>query len=127
MIGQAGIGVLAQGENTQEAADFLAFFTNPENSAKLAQYFPPARNSQLNAETLAAANPLLTEEQLEDVVVRPSTTAWSARPTPARPRSARQVRAALDAMWVADADVAAVLADVCTAIEPLLDAVATPR
>jgi multiple sugar transport system substrate-binding protein len=30
------------------------------------------------------------------------------------------VRAALDAIWTEDADVPAVLADVCTAIDPLL-------
>jgi len=64
VIGQAGIGVLPRAESAV-AADFLAFFTNPENSRKLAQFFPPARASLLNAEVLAKANPLLSPEQLK--------------------------------------------------------------
>ncbi|GMA23588.1 hypothetical protein GCM10025864_13470 [Luteimicrobium album] len=40
VIGQAGIGVLAKGKNAAIAADFLAYFTDPENAAKLAAYFP---------------------------------------------------------------------------------------
>ena len=32
-----------KGKNAEAAADFLAFFTNPDNSAKLAQFFPPPR------------------------------------------------------------------------------------
>ena len=69
MIGQAGIGVFASGKNPEVAADFLAFFTSPENSRKLAQYFPPARASLLNTEVLGAANPLLSPGQIEAVVV----------------------------------------------------------
>jgi multiple sugar transport system substrate-binding protein len=53
--------------------------TNPENSVKLAQFFPPARGSLLNAETLGPTNPLLSPEQLEAVVVRGIATAPSSR------------------------------------------------
>ena len=59
VIGQAGLGVLKKGKNADVAADFLAYFTNPANSAKLAAYFPPPRKSLLTAETLAKTNPLL--------------------------------------------------------------------
>ena len=56
------------------AADFLAFFTNEANSARLAQFFPPPRKSQLTSEILAKANPLLnitiTEEYLAGVVAQ---------------------------------------------------------
>ena len=48
MIGQAGIDVFAKGKNPAVAADFLAFFTNPQNSRKLAQFFPPARASRVD-------------------------------------------------------------------------------
>lgn len=120
MVGQAGLGVLSQGEHTDIAAEFLAYFTSPESSATLAQYFPPARESQINAETLAAANPVLSEEQLADVVV----PAMSGEVRPSHTDSAevqQQVRAALDDLWVADADIAGTLSAACTAIEPLLE------
>ncbi len=120
VTGQAGIGVLSQSANTQAAAEFLAFFTNPENSKQLAAYFPPPRESQLNAETLSAANPLLTPEQIENVVV-PGIATGEVRPSHTDSAEiSQQVRAALDAIWTADADIASVLATTCGDIESLL-------
>ncbi len=120
VVGQAGLGVLKQSENADAAADFLAYFTNPENSQKLAQYFPPARGSQLSAETMAKSNPLLTPEQLQAVVVdgiqngvvKPSHTDAA--------QITQTVRSALDPLWKPDADVKAVLDGVCTQITPML-------
>lgn len=60
LIGQAGIGVMQSGKNAQTAAEFVAYMTNPDNSAKLSQFFPSARKSLLNAEVLknqSAAQP----------------------------------------------------------------------
>jgi multiple sugar transport system substrate-binding protein len=120
VIGQAGIGVFAQGKNPEVAADFLAFFSNPENSAKLARFFPPARASLLNAEVLGAANPLLSPEQLQAVVIEGIETG-SVIPGHANFAEIQQTaRAALDALWVPDADVAAVLQAVCDRIQPML-------
>jgi len=120
MVGQAGIGVMTQGKNTETAAEFLAYFSNPENSKKLAQWFPPARDSQLNAETLAAANPVLSAEQIEDVVV-PGIATGVVRPGHTDSAKVGQtVRAALDAIWTPDADIEESLAGVCDAVEPLL-------
>ena len=120
VIGQAGIGVFAQGKNPDAAADFLAFFTNAENSRKLAQFFPPARASLLNAEVLGAANPLLSPEQIEAVVIKGISTG-QVKPGHANFAEIQQtVRAALDALWVADADVPAVMQAVCDRLQPLL-------
>lgn len=120
MVGQAGIGVLSSGANAQTAADFLAFFTNPENSAKLAQFFPPPRESLLTGATLAATNPLLSEEQLSDVVI-PAIQTGTVRPSHTNSEEVLQtLRASLDAMWVADADVEGVLGDVCAALDPVI-------
>jgi multiple sugar transport system substrate-binding protein len=120
MVGQAGIGVMSQGKNQETAAQFLAYFSNPENSKKLAQWFPPARNSQLNAETLAAANPVLSAQQIEDVVV-PGIATGVVRPGHTDSAKVGQtVRAALDAIWTPDADIEKSLAGVCDAVEPLL-------
>ncbi|MDZ8170711.1 ABC transporter substrate-binding protein [Microbacterium xanthum] len=120
VTGQAGIGAMAQGAQPTAAAEFLAFFTNPENSEKLAQYFPPPRASQLNVETLAAANPLLTSEQIETVVV-PGIETGQVRPSHTDSgQISQQVRASLDNLWVADADIPAVLESTCESIAPLL-------
>lgn len=121
MVGQAGLAAMAQGEHPKAAADFIAYFTNPENSKKLAQYFPPARESQINAETLSAANPVLSEAQLADVVV-PAISSGVVRPSHTNSAEIQQtVRSALDAIWTPDADVSAVLGDVCGAMQPLLE------
>ncbi|BAJ75810.1 ABC-type sugar transport system, periplasmic component [Microbacterium testaceum StLB037] len=121
VIGQAGLGALAQGKHPEQAADFIAYFTNPENSEKLAAYFPPARTSQLTAATLSAANPVLTEAQLADVVV-PAITSGTVRPSHTGAAEIQQeVRSGLDGLWVADADIAGTLRGVCDTIGPLLE------
>lgn len=120
VIGQAGIGVFASGKNPQAAADFLAFFTNTENSQKLAQFFPPARASLLTAEVLGAANPLLSPEQIEAVVIDGISTG-KVKPGHAGFAEIQQtVRASLDALWVPEADVGAVLQAACDRVQPLL-------
>lgn len=120
VFGQAGIGVIADSPNAQAAADFLAFFTNPENSRQLAQYFPPPRASLLTGETLAQTNPLLSAEQLDAVVVDGIATGVT-RPTIEGSAEIQQaVRAQLDALWTPDADIPAVLTSVCDAMQPLI-------
>ena len=120
LIGQAGIGVFASGKNPQVAADFLAFFTSPENAKKLAQFFPPPRSSLLNADVLGAANPLLSAEQIEAVVIKGISTGV-VKPGHAGFAEIQQTaRAALDALWVPDADVPALLKSVCDRIQPML-------
>ncbi|GGM24992.1 ABC transporter substrate-binding protein [Promicromonospora citrea] len=121
VVGQAGIGVFAAGEHPDVAADFLAYFTNPENAAQLAAYFPPPRASLLNGEDLAAANPRLSAEQLEAVVVESVQDAVTKPAHASFAKLSETVRAELDALWVEDADVEAVLADTCAAITPLLE------
>jgi len=120
VIGQAGLGVLTTGAHAEQAADFLAYMTNPENSAKLAQYFPPPRESQLTAEVLGQANPLLTPEQLQAVVIDRIDAGVVKPGHTGQAQIDQAVRAALDPLWVAEADVPAVLTEVCTAIDPLL-------
>ncbi|ALX65910.1 hypothetical protein AB663_000707 [Microbacterium sp. XT11] len=121
VIGQAGIGVFANAKHPEVAADFLAYFTNPENAEKLATYFPPPRESLLNAETLGAANPKLSEEQLQAVVVDGIQDAVT-KPTHANFAKLQDaVRSELDALWTPDADVEAVLTATCEAITPLLE------
>ena len=120
VLGQAGIGAFNGGDNVAEAVDFLAFMTNPQNSAQLARFFPPPRESLLNAETLGQTNPLLSPEQIEAVVIEGIATGVVKPSHTGNAQIAQRVRAELDALWRPDADVAAVMADVCTGIRPLL-------
>jgi multiple sugar transport system substrate-binding protein len=120
LIGQAGIGVFASGKNPAVAADFLAFFSNPENAQKLARFFPPPRSSLLNAEVLGAANPLLSPEQIEAVVIKGISTGVVKPGHSGFAEIQQTTRAALDALWVPEADVAAVLQSVCDRIQPML-------
>jgi multiple sugar transport system substrate-binding protein len=121
VIGQAGLGVLRLSDNPEAASDFLAYFTGPENSAKLAQFFPPPRESQLTAETLAQTNPLLTAGQLQDTVVAGIANGVVKPSHMGQEQISGTVRAELDALWLPGADVPAVLGDVCEAVQPLLD------
>ncbi|GAB2957475.1 ABC transporter substrate-binding protein [Nonomuraea fastidiosa] len=120
VIGQAGIGVIKKSPNAELAADFLGYFTNAENSAKLAQYFPPARTSQLNVETLAKSNPLLKPEQLQAVVIDGIPNGVVKPSHKGQEELIQTARAALDPLWQPGADVKAVLDGVCTKIQPLL-------
>jgi multiple sugar transport system substrate-binding protein len=120
VIGQAGLGVFKNSKNPQAAAEFLAYLTNPGNSAKLAQFFPPARQSQLNVETLAKSQPLLKPAQLQAVVVD-GTPKGIVKPShKGSAELSQSVRSALDALWKPGADVKSVLGAVCTAIAPQL-------
>ncbi|GAA2583667.1 sugar ABC transporter substrate-binding protein [Dactylosporangium fulvum] len=120
VIGQGGVGVLKRSPNAAVAADFLAFLTNPANSAKLAQFFPPPRTSLLNAGTLAKTNPLLTPEQLQRVVVDGIATGVVKPNHTGQAELSQAVRAALDPLWQPGADVPSVLGKVCQTITPLL-------
>lgn len=120
MVGQGAIGVIADSPRAEAAADFLAYFTNPTNSEKLAQYFPPPRDAQINAETLAASNPTLSKQQLEDVVV-PAIETGVVRPVHSdQAKISQEARAAMDSLWTPKADVEKSMDGICSAIDPLL-------
>lgn len=120
VIGQAGIGVFTQSKNPALAAEFLAFMTKPDNAAKLAQFFPPPRKSQLKADVLAKANPLLSQQQIERVVIDGIATGKVKPGHTGLAEIHQAVRAGLDAVWVANADIPATLTAVCRRIQPLL-------
>ena len=102
------------------AEDFLAFFTNPENSKKLSQFFPPPRATLLTADVLGASNPLLSPAQIDAVVIN-GISVGQVRPSHSGFAEIQQTaRAALDALWVPGADVATVMQSVCDRIQPML-------
>lgn len=121
VVGQAGVGVFDASENVEAATDFLEFWTNEENSQRMAQFFPPPRESLLTAEILADANPWLDEAQLETVVVN-AIEEGEVIPSHVNFAQLRDtIRAELDALWVEDADPEQVLSQVCDAAQPLME------
>ncbi|WP_433514796.1 ABC transporter substrate-binding protein [Nonomuraea sp. CA-143628] len=120
VMGQAGIGVLKKSPRAEQAADFLAYFTNAANSAKLAAYFPPARSSLLTADTMAKTSPMLNSDQLQEVVIDGIEKGVVKPSHKGQAELAQTTRAALDPLWKPDADVKAVLDSVCAKIQPLL-------
>ena len=120
IVGQAGVGVLKAGKDAATATAFVGYMTNPENSAKLAQFFPSARKSLLNAEVLGKTNALLSPVQLDKVVVSGISTG---KVMPAHTDFARlqqMVRSGLDAVWQPKADIPAATRSICAQIGPLL-------
>lgn len=121
VYGQGAIAVLASSPHPDQAAQFFTYLTGPDASEQLAAFFPPPRTSLLNAGVLGAANPMLSDQQIEDVLVdgvingqvKPSHPNWAAIND--------EATSALDALWVADGDAATVLPQVCDAISPFLD------
>ncbi|MFC7406925.1 ABC transporter substrate-binding protein [Georgenia alba] len=120
VIGQGAVGVVANSAHPEIAAHFLAYFTNPENAAKLAQFFPPPRASLLEVGTLSEAAPALNEEQIQGTVIDQTLEATTKPGHANLSRMVDTIRAAMDPMWTPDADVEAVLTDVCSQIEPSL-------
>lgn len=121
VVGQAGMGVFNASENQQAATEFLKHMTDEENSRKMAEYFPPPRESLLTAEVLSESNPMLTEEQLENAVIEGIETGQSIPTHTNFAQLQDTIRAELDGLWEADADIEGVLDDVCAAAEPLLE------
>jgi multiple sugar transport system substrate-binding protein len=121
VVGQAAIGVFSASEAVPEATEFLKFWTNEESSRKMAQFFPPPRASLLTAEIMAATNPLLTEEQLQSVVIDGIASGQTV-PSHANFAQLRDtIRAEMDALWDPGADVSAVLSSTCEAAQPLMN------
>ena len=119
VIGQAGLVVFAQGKNTEIAAEFVAHMSSKENVAIMAQFFPPARKSVLEADAFINGNKLVAPEMMKYV----ADAITKGRVHPAHEK-APQILAAMaprvDALWKADADVDAAIKGICTAIQPLL-------
>jgi len=119
VIGQAAVVAFAAGKNSDVAADFLAYMTNAENVAKMAEFFPPARQSVLESEAFLSSNPAVTPEQMTIVAegiangaVAPSHVAY--------PQIEAAMRPKFDALWSPEADLKAVMDGVCDAVTPNL-------
>lgn len=117
VVGQAAVTAYADGENTDAAVDFLGFLTNPENSAKMAVFWPPARESQRTAEVMTHSTPL-APEQLAPILEKDSELL----PVTTDSAAVNDVLNSTleESLFSADGDVEDALSTVCQGISPLL-------
>lgn len=120
IIGQAGVSVLERSANAEQASDFLAYLTNPENAALLAQFFPPPRQSLLTVETLSLAAPKLSAEEIQSVILDVVPEAEVKPANRVLSQFTDRVRAGLDPVWTGG-DVTEAVTLTCENIAPILE------
>lgn len=120
IIGQAGVSVLERSAHLEQASDFLAYLTNPENAALLAQFFPPPRQSLLTVETLALAAPKLSPEEIQAVILDVVPEAEVKPANRVLSQFTDRVRAGLDPVWTGG-DVTEAVTATCENISPILE------
>lgn len=120
-VGQSAIVALKAGKHHDAAVAFLTFLTNKENTERLAQFFPPARTSLLDADVIAGTSPILTVELVEPVV---DAVVEDGKIFPVAADSAAVAEAMNkvfdEHIWTPDADIESALGIVCEEIGPLL-------
>ena len=67
VIGQAAMVVFNQGKQKELAAEFIAHMTNKENTAIMAQFFPPARKTVLESDAFVNSNKLVPADQMKNL------------------------------------------------------------
>lgn len=121
VIGQAAFVVFRNSPNPDVAIDFVKFLTNKANTLRIAEFFPPIRASVLATDVLLEANPTVSADSMRTSVIAPTLTG---RVLPAHPNFATIdliSRPYFDRMWTPDADIPAILNEMCEAIQPLLN------
>jgi multiple sugar transport system substrate-binding protein len=121
VIGQSSIVAFSASKHPDEAAAFVAFVTNKDNSKTMAQFFPSIRASVLESEEYLNSNPRVPAELLK-AHVAPSIASGKLLPTHANFEKIRlAITPIFDGMWTADADVQAAMNQACEAMQPLLN------
>lgn len=120
VVGQGGVGVIANSAHPDIAAKFLAFFSSKESAQQTAKFFPPPRESLLTVDVLAEAAPALSEEQIQTTVIDQALNATTVPSHPNLTDMEDTIRAGIDPLWTDGADIGAVLDKLCTDLEPSL-------
>lgn len=112
VIGQAALGVNAEGKNLDLATELAAYMTNEECVARIAGIWPPARKTVLESEDFLVSNSRITATQMAEAV---STSIASGRVLPSHelyPQIEVESIMVYDKLWNANADVAAIMHEV---------------
>lgn len=121
IIGQAAIVVFQNAKNRELATEFVKFMTRAENVETMAAYFPPARLSVLESDTFFNSNPNVSADDM--TIIADGIARGSVIPShPNFPQIDATALPIFDSLWRPDADVQAVLTELCGAITPLLTA-----
>lgn len=121
VIGQAAFVVFRNSANPEAAVDFVRFLTNRANTLRIAEFFPPIRASVLETDVLLDANPTVSADSMRVSVIAPTLTGRVLPSHPNFPTIDLIARPYFDQMWTPAADVAAILNEMCGAIQPLLN------
>lgn len=122
VIGQAAIAVFNGANNEQQdiATDFVMFMTTQNGVAQMAPFFPPARYSVLESEAFLTGNTRVSEDDMANVIAPAIANGTVLTSDPRFPEIELTGAAALDLLWMPDADVAAALDLYCQTITPFL-------
>jgi multiple sugar transport system substrate-binding protein len=120
VIGQAAISVFNAGKHQAAAIDFVTFMTNKENVMAMAEFFPPARTSILESDAFLRANPLIEPESMQQSVVAAIKKGRVLSTHVEFPLIDLTAQTQFGQLWTPDADVAAIMTEVCEAITPYL-------
>lgn len=119
VVGQAGVVVFNNAPNREIAIEFARHVTNQQNVATMAQFFPPARLSVLEADAFLTSNEIVSPEAM--TIIADGIASGSVIPShPLFPQIDASARPIFDTMWRADADVPVILERICETITPLL-------
>lgn len=115
-IGQAAVVAFSAGKNKAAASAFLAFMTNEVNVGKMAQYWPPARQSVMGSDQFIAGNPYISAESMNSAVV-PGLKEGKVLPFHEKfPQISLASSGEFDRLWHKDADIQEILNAVAEAI-----------
>jgi multiple sugar transport system substrate-binding protein len=115
VIGQAAVGIFNASRNKDEAIRFLAFMTNKENVTTMARFFPPARQSVLNAGALSSQNPDISASSIRYV----EEGIAFGRVLPAHPRFPQldlSAQGAFDRLWQPNANVESTMREISNSL-----------
>lgn len=119
--GQASIVAFAAGNDTQEAAEFVAFLGSKEAMAQYSGFFPPIRESVLTPEVLTQNSDVLTPEAVEPIIdgIKDNGVVFPVTESNAVVTDA--LNSSLDELFYQPGiEVGEALAGVCEAVGPLL-------
>lgn len=120
VTGEAGFVAFQDSPHRDLAVELLKFLTSRTSMEKLARFYPPARSSVLDQSETLYAESILPMQAVRDVLV-PGIREGEPFPYPASWPQIRQVaEPVFGRLWAPDADVPAVLHNLCQQIAPLL-------
>lgn len=123
VIGQAAMVTFngANNANQEAAADFVRFLTTQEGVTRLAQFFPPTRQSVLASEEFLTTNARVSAEDMENIIAPGIANGRVLTSHPNFPEMELIGNTIFDMLWMPDADVASTLDLYCQTVSTALE------